>query len=79
MTSLVGAGLILTAYVASQRRWWRSTGRPYLWCNLVGALLLTGVAVADRRLGFVLLEAVWAAVSSHALVRPTSPLGSPHT
>ncbi|MGD2134896.1 MAG: hypothetical protein PVF27_02000 [Gemmatimonadales bacterium] len=73
LSSMVGAGLILGAYVALQRRWWSSTTAAYLWCNLVGALVLTGVAVADRRIGFVVLEAVWAAVSLHTLLcRPAA-------
>lgn len=75
IASLVGAGLILAAYVALQRHRWSSTGKPYLWCNLVGALLLAAVAVADRRAGFIVLESVWAAVSLVSLVRhrPIAP------
>ncbi len=73
VASLVGAGLILVAYVLLQRRRWASSGAAYLWCNLVGALLLTGVAIADRRAGFIILEGVWAAVSLVSIVR-RSPL-----
>lgn len=71
LVSLLGAGLILGAYVALQRRRWPSTGRLYLWCNLLGATLLTVVAAVDRRVGFMVLEAAWAAVSLHALARQT--------
>jgi len=67
LVSLLGAGLILGAYVALQRRRWSSTSRLYLWCNLLGATLLTVVAAVDRRVGFVVLEAAWAAVSLYAL------------
>lgn len=74
-TSLVGAGLILSSFYALQRRRWSSDGAPYLWCNLVGAALLTAVAVADRRIGFIVLEAAWAAVSLASILRrgPGSP------
>ena len=67
--SLLGAGLILLAFIALQRKIWRSDTGPYLWANFVGSLLLTGVATVDRRLGFVLLEGVWALVSLWSIVR----------
>ena len=71
--SLVGACLVLGAYVALQQRWWSSTGSAYLWANLIGALLLTVVASIDRRIGFVVLEATWALVSFGSLVRRKAP------
>ena len=74
LLSLVGAGLVLGAYVALQRRWWPSTGSAYLWANLIGALLLTIVASVDRRIGFVILEATWALVSLASLVRRKLPV-----
>ncbi len=78
VASLVGAALILSAYVALQRRHWSSTGAAYLWFNLVGALLLAAVAVADRRAGFIILEGVWAAVSLVSIVR-RSPIAPDRT
>jgi len=66
--SLMGAGLVLGAYFALQRRVWTSTGNSYLWFNFLGALLLTVVAVVDRRLGFMVLEAAWAAISAWAIL-----------
>ncbi len=70
--AILGAGLVLGAYVALQRSRWTSDGVGYLWCNFIGALMLTIVAVADRRLGFILLEAVWAAVSLTSILRRTA-------
>jgi hypothetical protein len=72
--SLVGAVLILWAFVGLQRNRWRSDARGYLWANFAGSSLLTAVAAWDQRIGFVLLELVWALVSLWSIVRP--PRGS---
>lgn len=67
--SVLGAGLVLAAFFALQRGTWRSDGRAYLWCNLLGAGLLTLVALWDRRIGFILLEGAWASIAAAALQR----------
>ncbi len=67
--SLVGALLILGAFVALQRRIWSAEHPWYLWCNLVGAGLLALVGVVERQLGFILLEAVWALISLQSLLK----------
>ena len=43
--------------------------RPYLLLNLFGSLVLAYLAWHEEQLGFLLLEAVWAAVSLWSLVR----------
>lgn len=63
VASVIGATLILLSYFALQRHWWSSHDWAYLWCNLIGATLLTVVATMDRRIGFILLESVWALVT----------------
>ena len=47
----------------------------YSLVNFAGAALLTWVAVADRRAGFIVLEASWALMSLIPLFRrePTPP------
>jgi hypothetical protein len=74
LVSLVGAALILTAFIGLQRSWWPAQSAGYQWANFLGALLLVGVAVWDRRIGFVILEAVWALVSLWSIFAP--PRGS---
>ena len=63
LVSLAGAALILAAYVALQRGWLPRESRMYNALNLVGSALLTYVALKDRRLGFIILEAAWALLS----------------
>lgn len=69
IVSLLGAGLILAAYVLNQRGVIGPDDRLYSAMNLVGAGLLCWVAVVDRRIGFIVLEGVWALVSIPPLVR----------
>jgi len=63
LASLVGAALILGAYVALQRGWLPRESRQYNALNLAGSLLLTWSAVRDWNLGFIILEASWALLS----------------
>jgi len=61
--SLAGAILILVAYAGNQRGWMDRTRPTYNLLNLVGSGLLAWIAIADRRLGFIFLETVWALLS----------------
>ncbi|HEX2293070.1 MAG TPA: hypothetical protein VHH55_07140 [Gaiellaceae bacterium] len=67
VVQVVGALLILIAFVLAQLRvldphsWW------YLWLNLVGAGVLTVLAWHERQWGFFLLEGVWTLVTAWSL------------
>ena len=61
--SLVGAAMVLGAFAASQRGSLSRTDVWYNLLNLFGSALLTIVAVVDRRIGFILLEGLWALFS----------------
>lgn len=76
LLSLSGAGCILWAYVANQRGLLGPERPLYSLLNLVGSLLLLWVAIVDVRWGFIVLEAVWAAVSIPPLLRPRTPAAS---
>jgi hypothetical protein len=68
IVQIVGAVLILVAFGAVQFDRMRVDSRLYLALNLVGSAILAFVAVIASQWGFVLLEAVWAAVSGWGLV-----------
>lgn len=72
--SIVGAVLILAAYVGHQYGALDRTHAAYHWLNLVGSAVLTVIAWQASQWGFVLLEGVWAIVSVPPLLRAASPL-----
>ena len=67
--SLVGAFLILVAYLANSKGWLGPKDPAYNLMNLVGALLLLWIALVDQRAGFVILEVAWALVAIPPLLR----------
>ncbi len=67
--SLVGAVLILAAYIALQTGRMARENRWFSVLNFAGSLLLTWVAVIDWRLGFVFLEGSWALLSIPGMFR----------
>ena len=72
VSALAGAALVLGAFVVLQRGFTTSASAGYLWANFVGSSLLCVVAIIDRRLGFIVLEAAWAGVSLWSMFRPTA-------
>ena len=73
LVSLLGASLILAAYLAINRNWVKPHDRLYNIMNLIGGVLLFWVAVVDQRIGFIVLEATWAIVAIPPLLRPAHP------
>ena len=64
---VLGALLVLAAFVLAQRGR-LSTGAPlYLWLNLVGSATLAVLAAIGPNWGFLLLEGAWAVVSAWSL------------
>ena len=69
VVQIIGAVLILAAFVLAQLRRMTTDSVIYLTLNAVGAGLLAVVAIAGRDIGFTLLETTWAVVSTAGLVR----------
>jgi hypothetical protein len=67
--SLVGAALILVAYIGLQLGRFSSDNRLFNALNFVGSALLTWVAIVDWRIGFMVLETAWAILSIPGMFR----------
>ncbi len=66
---LVGAVLILSAYLLVQFRHLGTDTYLYLVLNFAGAGILAELAATSGQWGFLLLEFVWALASAGALIR----------
>jgi len=69
VVQLVGALLIVSAYVAFQQNRLKLDSVQFLGMNMLGAGILTLVAAVDRQLGFLLLEGMWTWVSARGFRR----------
>ncbi len=69
LIEILGAVLLLSAFVLAQSGRLRPASPTYLLLNLAGSGILAFVAAVDGDLGFLLLEGVWASVSGYAVVR----------
>jgi hypothetical protein len=69
LVQLVGSALVLVAFIAAQANRLSPHSRRYLALNLVGSLALAASAVVEAQWGFLVLEAVWSAVSFAGLRR----------
>jgi len=76
VVQVVGSLLILTAFVASQRRKMSVTSLPYLLLNTVGSVILAVLAWLEQQWGFLLLETVWSVVSAYGLLQLTRGLAA---
>jgi len=70
---VLGAALILVAFVLAQRHRLTTDSVPYLTLNALGGGILAVVAGVDRDLGFTILEVTWAVVSGAGLVHRLRP------
>lgn len=66
---VLGALLILIPFGASQLDRLRTSSLSYQLMNLVGAGILTAIAVLERQYGFILVEGGWTLMSIVGLHR----------
>ena len=80
LIQVAGSLLILAAYAAAQRGALNQRSLTYQVMNLIGSAVLAIEAALHQQWGFLLLEAVWALVSSAGLYRAlrTGPVSEQH-
>ena len=67
--SLLGAAVILTAYIGLQVGRFTQKDRLFNAMNFLGSAMLTWVALEDWRIGFIVLEGAWALLSIPGMFR----------
>ena len=72
LSSFVGALLILIAYAGHQTGRMNARSVAYNVLNAIGSGILGYVALHPFKLGFVILEFAWVAISIWAMLRPAS-------
>jgi hypothetical protein len=75
VVQITGSLLILVAFVAALNGRLEQSSYAYLVFNAVGSAVLTVTAIISHEWGFILLEGVWAAVSTYSIIRKS--LGHP--
>jgi hypothetical protein len=77
---IAGSLVILGAFAGALLGKLPQTGYRYLVANAVGSAVLAVTAVIGQEWGFLLLEAVWAIVSTYSILRKATghPLAAPH-
>jgi hypothetical protein len=73
LVQILASLLILAAFLLAQRGALSQTSRVYLWLNVAGSAVLAVLALHERQLGFLLLEASWALVSFAGLLERREP------
>ena len=66
---IIGALMILAAFVLAQLQRLDPHSLAYLWLNALGSAVLAWLALDGHQWGFLLLEGVWALISLWGLIR----------
>ncbi len=67
---VIGATIILVAFVLNQIKIWPSDSELYDWSNLIGSLILITYAAMIGSIPFMILNAVWFTVSLRDVLKP---------
>jgi hypothetical protein len=75
IASIIGAFMILIAFMGNQFGWMNAQAIGYQVLNLVGALILTATATIGHQYGFIVLEGTWSVVSFIGVLQSLGALG----
>ena len=70
--SLLGALLVLIAYISQQIGRMPRDSKPYLLLNFLGAGFLLAAALITRQIGFIFLQGAWLLISGRGLFKKKS-------
>ena len=69
VVGMVGALIILFAFYKNTVGDWYADQETYLFLNVIGSVLLVGVAITARQWHFVLLNLWWAGIALRKMFR----------
>jgi hypothetical protein len=69
VVSIVGALLVLYAFIASHTGWMSSEGKLYAWLNCIGTGMLAMTVLDPFNAGVFLVEGTWCLFSFYLVVK----------
>jgi len=70
LIGVIGATIILVAFILNQSKILSSESKTYDWANLIGSLVLIIYAAMIGSVPFMILNFVWFVVSLRDLIKP---------
>jgi len=69
IAGLIGSGIVIIAYFATQAGWFSANDPRFAWANLIGAALIIVSLMMDWNLAAFVMEIFWILISVYGLAR----------
>ena len=69
IAGLIGSGIVIIAYFATQAGWFSANDPRFAWANLIGAALIIASLTMDWNLAAFVMEIFWILISVYGLAR----------